>query len=342
MLYRKLTSMYYQDKITTLKDIFDEERITVGHDFLAVGNRAFPVVNDVIILVPPAQYTDFIKKSISKERIPRVCEEKDNEFARDIQFTFGEEWKSYSSILPEHEKEFCQYFDIVNPDTLNKLRVCDLGCGMGRWSYFLKAIASEIILVDFSDSIFIARKNLAGAGNCFFFMCDLKKLPFRDDFADFLFSLGVLHHLPANCLDEVRSLKRFARTLHVFLYYSLDNRPFYFRFALNMVTAARKKLCRIENRYFRKGFSLAGAYLLYMPLILLGHMLKPFKLSRYVPLYEFYHAKSAKRIEQDVYDRFFTAIEQRVSKKDILTLEDSFSEVKISDNLPYWHFVCKR
>jgi SAM-dependent methyltransferase len=220
--------------------------------------------------------------------------------------------------------------------------VCDLGCGIGRWSYFLKDAAREMMLVDFSNAIFVARQNLSSAPNALFFMGDIKKLPFADNFCDFLFSLGVLHHLPSDCLNETRALRRYSPRLLVFLYYALDNRPFYFRAILKIVTILRQILCRIHRPSIRKMIAVLGALLIYKPLVLLGTILKPFEGSRFVPLYEFYHDKSLKRIEQDVYDRFFTRIEQRVSRKDILTLTDCFSKVTVSEKIPYWHFTCDR
>ena len=60
------------------------------------------------------------------------------------------------------------------------------------------------------------------------------------------------------------------------------------------------------------------------------------------PLYESYHGKTLERIRQDVYDRFFTRIEQRFTKKEIMTLKDAFSNVIVSNQLPYWHFLLKR
>ena len=78
-----------------------------------------------------------------------------------------------------------------------------------------------------------------------------------------------------------------------------------------------------------------------MPFIYLGKILKPFGLSNYAPLYEIYNGKSIQRIKQDVYDRFFTRIEQRVTKKQIMTLNDSFQKITVSDHLPYWHFKCE-
>ena len=333
--------MYYKNKLDTLKDIFGTERLHLKEDMLLVDDRAYPIVNDVIILSPSEKQSDLVKNRLDQSPFGGA-NEKSKPFAEDIQYTFGQEWKRYDKILPEHREEFSQYFDIVDLKGLGGMRVCDLGCGNGRWSYFLKDAAKEIILVDFSDAIFTARKNLSGADNCLFFMCDLKDLPFKDDFAGFLFCLGVLHHLPTPCLDEVRNIKRLASTLLIYLYYSLDNRPSYFRTILKAVTFFRARLCKIRSPFFRKALSISATLFIYIPLILAGHLLSLFGLGRFVPLYEAYRHKSVGRIQQDAYDRFFTRIEQRVSREDILGLKDAFAEIVVSDKEPYWHFLCKR
>jgi hypothetical protein len=98
----------------------------------------------------------------------------------------------------------------------------------------------------------------------------------------------------------------------------------------------------VRSQAARKFISLMGAYFIYLPLVIVGKLLRPFNLSTHVPLYDFYHDKSMKRIEQDVYDRFFTRIEQRVSRKEIEALRNTFSNVTVSDRLPYWHFLCTR
>ncbi|MBI4401218.1 MAG: class I SAM-dependent methyltransferase [Nitrospirae bacterium] len=332
--------MYYEDKIQTLKSMFGVKDIALQSDSLTVGQERFPILHDVIILSDPTHYTGFVKAALRARTEGRPHDR--TGFAEDIQFTFGEEWKAYSEILPEHQQELAQYFDLVDLNSFRHARVCDLGCGNGRWSYLLKDRCRELILVDFSDAIFLARKNLALAPNCLFFMGDLQALPFKKDFCDFVFCLGVLHHLPLPCLEAVRRLREFAPRLLVFLYYALDNRPVYFRVLLKTVTLIRRILCRIRHPELRKLVARAGALVLYRPLIGVGKVLRPFKLSRYVPLYEFYHTKSLRRIEQDVYDRFFTRIEQRVSRNQIRELGDTFAQVIVSDNIPYWHFLCVR
>ena len=172
-------------------------------------------------------------------------------------------------------------------------------------------------------------------------MGDLKKLPFRDSFADFLFCLGVIHHLPTYARDEVRSLKKYAPTLLIYLYHALDNRPFYFRILLGLVTPIRALVSKIRNQYFRKLFVEITAVAVHLPLVYVGKILKGLGLSHMVPLSDGYDGKSIHRIQQDVYDRFFTRIEQRFTKAQILGLENTFDKITVSENLPYWHFKCE-
>ena len=335
-----IDAMYYSNKLDILMDIFGTENIKVEKECLTVNDKIYPIIEDVIILLEPAQYPESLLKRIQMNK--SIIPSSDKEFAEDIQFTFGEEWQEFSEIMPEHEKEFTQYFDLINLSGLENKRICDLGCGIGRWDYYLKDQCKELILVDFSEAVFVARNNLKDAENILYFMGDLRRLPFRDDFVDFLFCIGVLHHLPCSALEEVRSLKKYTSQILIYLYYALDNRPFYFRVLFMFVTKLRMRTASVRNSHFRNLFSWAGAIFIYYPFIILGSILSPLGRSHLIPLYESYHGKTLKRIRQDVYDRFFTRIEQRFTKKEIMTLKDTFSNVIVSDQLPYWHFLVKR
>ncbi len=332
--------MYYADKTESLREIFGAGSVKVERDWIVIDGASYPVLNDVIVLSRPGKQSPYVREALGTGSVEETSGMPER-FAEDVQYSFGQEWKSYGDILKEHGEEFRRYFDIVDMDALKGRRLCDLGCGNGRWSYYLKYTAREIVLVDFSDAIFKARENLAGASNCLFFMCDIKDLPFKDGFADFLFCLGVLHHMPSPCLEEVRKLRRSAPELLVYLYYSLEDAPAYFRAVFNAVDALRRAVCRIRSGVFRKAFSFFAAAAFYMPLIILGRALDMFRLGKYIPLYRGYKGKSLGRIQQDAYDRFFTPIEQRVSREEIMELKDTFREVIISDGLPYWHFLCK-
>ena len=331
--------MYYGGKTDRLKDIFGK-KIILDRDRLMVGDCSYPIIDDVIILLEPSRYPDSVKQRVDSRKDGLKGESSD--FASDIQFTFSREWQAFPHIIPEHEREFHHYFDLINLEDMKDLRVCDLGCGIGRWSHFLQARCRELILLDFSEAIFIARRNLAHADNALFFMGDLKRLPFRRDFADFLFSLGVLHHLPTPALDEVRALKKCAPRLLIYLYYALDNRPFYFRILFHVIDILRRTVSSYRNPYFRFFFAWIFTLAVYKPMVFMGSLVRPLGFENRIPLYETYHCKGLQRIRQDVYDRFFTTIEQRFSREQIMMLEDTFSRVDVSEGPPYWHFVCER
>lgn len=331
---------YYAGKVESLKAVLGAVEVRVEPGRIVVDGRPYPVVDDVIVMLDPSRLPARLRAMLPGDDARGDAAAAP--FAGDIQHTFGEEWSRFPEILPEHEREFRAYFDLVDLDALAGARVCDLGCGIGRWSHFLAGRCRELVLADFSEAIFVARRNLAGCPDALFFMADIADLPFRDDAFDFLFCLGVLHHLPVDALDAVRSLRRLSPRLLVFLYYALDNRPAAWRALLAAVTGMRRALSSLRSPALRSAATWALTLGLYLPMIGLGHLARPFGAQRHVPLFEFYRGKSLLRIRQDVYDRFFTRIEQRVTRAGIAGLSDSFSSVTVSDAPPYWHFECRR
>lgn len=330
---------YYEHKIEKIKEIFGVTNLILTNDSVRVGSVVYPIVDDVIILLHPAQFPRELAQRLAGWT---AVEPPPDAVEKDIQETFGAEWDDFPEILPEHELEFEQYFDMVDIDQLRDKTVCDLGCGIGRWSHFLSGRVRDLVLVDFSQAIFVARRNLAAADNVIFFMGDIRHLPFRDDFADFLICLGVLHHLSGSALEEVRRVGRYAPRMLIYLYSALDARPSYYRLLLAPVNLVRRIVWRVRNPVFRSGFTWVGTFGLYFPLIWFGKALRPFGLANRIPLYDFYHDKSVKRIRQDVYDRFFTRIERRYSRAQIMTLTDTFQKITISQSIPYWHFLSVR
>jgi SAM-dependent methyltransferase len=322
---------YYDDKVADLRRLFGTEDVIVGNTELRIAKRAYEVVDDVIVLLPP-------------ERRPGSWTDPpaDDDGAAAVQQTFGREWMAFDRILPEHQREFERYFDLIDLTALANSLVADLGCGIGRYSYFLAASCRRLVLVDFSEAIFVARRNMAHLPSPIFIMGDVTRLPWADDAVDFAFSLGVLHHLQIDALESVRSLRRLTPHLLVYLYYALDNRPAHFRLLLQAVTGVRRRTARLRNERVRQGLTALIAAGVYRPLVALGRLARPLGLDRAVPLAETYAEMSMARIRQDVYDRFFTPIEQRVSRRQIEGLVGDFATVTVSDFAPYWHFDCRR
>ena len=256
--------------------------------------------------------------------------------------SFSEEWQTYGALLPEHDEEFAAYFDVVDLASLSDSLVLDLGCGSGRWGAKIAPHCHAVVLVDFSDAIFVARDNLRDVDNAIFFRGDVTQLPFVDDCVDFLFSLGVLHHLDRPCLPIARDLMRLGPKGLFYLYYALDNRPAYYRRLLVGVTASRRALGRVQSKKARRRISRALAWGLYRPMVGVGEVAAKAGVKSPVPLFESYRGKSIDRIEQDAYDRFFTSIEQRVSREQIQRAFSPPYSVRFSEQEPFWHFLVSR
>ncbi len=218
-------SSYYNDKLDSLHEIFPGSDIRPESDSLHVDEKVYPIIDDVIILLDPEYYPEYVKARLSDHNNSEQIRNTASPFSESVQFTFGAEWTRFSEIWPEYDRVFNEYFDIVSMESLRNKRVCDLGCGTGRWAYFLtrRVPVRELVMVDFSEAIFVARNNLRNMNNALFFMGDVQRLPFKEDFADFLYCLGVLLTLPTDQLHEVRNLKKYAKELLIYLYYDLEN-----------------------------------------------------------------------------------------------------------------------
>lgn len=299
--------------------------VEVTQEELAIGGHTYRIHDGVVILDGAS-----------------VRRESSWGTADDVRRSFSAEWETYAELQPEHRREFDAYFDVVDLDSLADDVAIDLGCGSGRWSHFLAPHCRAVVLVDFSDAIFVARRNLAGADNAILFRGDVMQLPFVDNCVDFLFSLGVLHHLDRPCLPAARDLMRLGPEGLFYLYYALDNRPTYYRRLLTGVTASRRALGRVQSERARRRISRALAWGVYRPMVGVGEVAAKVGVKAPVPLYESYRGKSVDRIEQDAYDRFFTSIEQRVSRQQIQQAFPPPCSVRFSEHEPFWHFLVGR
>jgi ubiquinone/menaquinone biosynthesis C-methylase UbiE len=215
---------------------------------------------------------------------------------------------------------FDNYFNIFPWDKLKNDAVgFDLGCGSGRWAKFVAPRVGKLYLFDPSeDALNVARRNLSGSDNCEFALAGAGDIPLTDESCDFGYSLGVLHHIPdteAGLREAVSKLKRGAPFL-VYLYYSFDNRPAWFRAIWQASNALRGVVCRLPHgpRYV---VSQVFAALFYWPLARtarlfekLGFNVASFPLSQY-------RNNSFYVMRNDALDRFGTRLEKRFSQEEI-------------------------
>src|SRR5215203_5453592 len=92
---------------------------------------------------------------------------------KDVVAGFGDEWSRFDqSALDESElrQMFENYFNIFPWAELPQGSVgFDLGCGSGRWAKLVAPRVGHLHLIDPSEAIEVAKRNLTAFSNCSFY-----------------------------------------------------------------------------------------------------------------------------------------------------------------------------
>ena len=263
---------------------------------------------------------------------------------------FGEEWNLYQYSNNDEENKFIfdQYFDIFpwHHKNLSEFNCLDLGSGTGRWSKILSTKVKSITLLDPSDkALNIAKKNLKGKSNVIFINKKFDDVILEDESFDFIFSLGVLHHMDNISLQFKKInkiLKKDGLTL-IYLYYRFDNKSLIFKFIWKISDFLRIIICKLPFK-LKSLICNFIATTVYFPLSYLYKILKYFKINvQGFPL-SFYTDKSFYIMRTDALDRFGTKVENRFLKSEIekLLIDNGFKDIIFSPKEPFWHVIAKK
>ena len=264
--------------------------------------------------------------------------------------SFGEEWNAFHGFN-EKDLQYTgdMYFDIVTDEMLNDQdMVIDIGCGSGRWIKYLEGRYKKIVGLDPSEAIFAADKLVGKNESVELVRSSTDHIPYPDEYFDFAYSLGVLHHIPDTekaLSDCVRKVKKGGYFL-VYLYYEFENRPFYFKIFYWASNLLRKVISKFPVK-IKKWVCDFLAVILYMPFILLCRFLRfigvPEKFRFHIPL-QAYEKQSFYIIRNDSLDRFGTPLEQRFSQKQIQAMmeKSGLRDIVFSEKIPYWHAVGRK
>ncbi len=145
---------------------------------------------------------------------------------------FGHSWDIFSEILPVHEEQFLRWTTGLEKTDWAGKQFLDVGCGIGRNSYWpLTYGAAGCLSIDIDDrTLAAARSNLADYDNATVDNRSAYEINEADRF-DIAFSIGVIHHLddqPAAVRQMVNAVKP-GGTVLVWLY-GYENNEWLVRF----------------------------------------------------------------------------------------------------------------
>ncbi|HKW94468.1 MAG TPA: class I SAM-dependent methyltransferase [Methylomirabilota bacterium] len=119
---------------------------------------------------------------------------------------FGFEWDRYSEMRPEYEEQFRRWTLHLERGDWTGRAFLDVGCGMGRNSYWPMVYgAARGVAIDVDPrSVAAARWTLAPFSKATVLLASGYDIPFRNAF-DIVFSIGVVHHVesPEKVLAEM-------------------------------------------------------------------------------------------------------------------------------------------
>ena len=259
---------------------------------------------------------------------------------------FGDEWERFDQSQlseDEHQDLFNRYFSIFPWGELpENSSGFDMGCGSGRWAKLLAPRVGTLHCIDPSSALDVARRNLADEPNCHFHAKGVAEEILPRGSQDFGVSLGVLHHVPDTAVGIkacVNMLKPGAPFL-LYLYYALENRPFWFRSIWAASNVFRLIISKLPHK-LRYVVSQVIAVFTYWPLARLAYLFESWGASKsFVDAFPLsnYRALSFYTMRTDALDRFGTRLEQRFTKKQIkIMMQDAgLRKISFSEENPYW------
>ena len=179
-----------------------ERQIRSGRIFTPDGEE-YPVIRGVprmltgsLLVQTMQRYPEFITSYGSRFTSLGSTEAADA-LKVDTMESFGVQWNLFPDMLEEWKQNFREYLaPMANPEDLHGKRVLDCGCGFGRHLYQAADFGARMVVgVDLSHAVDAAVINVSRFENAHVVQGDIYRLPVAAEF-DFVYSLGVLQHLP--------------------------------------------------------------------------------------------------------------------------------------------------
>jgi SAM-dependent methyltransferase len=254
--------------------------------------------------------------------VPRFVREPTDALSERTRASFGYEWTHFSEWKDSGEQNFLDYFRGIEHAHLRDARVLDAGCGMGRHARQIAERCRIVVAVDFSAAIESARENVRICSNVQCVQADLTELPFADNAFDYVYSIGVLHHIRGTA-DILASLARKARPggrVRVYLYWK---RHGWIGAVLALVSAVRKVTVRLPFGLLRVGCAVLSVGL-FAGVVLPYRLMDRMGARRHQrwPLY-IYARYPFRVLYNDQFDRFSAPLEQRFDEGEVRAMMEA-------------------
>jgi SAM-dependent methyltransferase len=275
----------------------------------------FPIRGGIPRLLPP-------ELSAEKQRTARA---------------FGWEWRHFVEMHDAYEEQFMDWLWPLERDFFKDKVVLDAGCGIGRHMFFAAEFgARDVIGMDLSDAVETAYRNTGHLANAHVIQADIYHPPFRRDGEggpfDFIYSVGVLHHLPdpRGGFDSLLGFVRPQGSIFAWVYGYEDN-----AFVHNVITPVRRLVTsRLPPAVVAK-LAWPPALLLQVLVRSLYRPLRGKRLFRLLPMRDYLYSVSFYTFRQNysiVFDHLIppTAFYLRREELEAWFTEAGLAEVEIS------------
>src|SRR6185295_17048420 len=185
--------------------------------------------------------------------------------------------------------------------------------------YYATKYGAEVWAIDLGPAVEVASRNTASVGQAQVVQADLHKPPFALESFDFIYSIGVLHHLP-DPEPAFRNLLRFLKPggeIQIYLYWKPERQPIK-SLLLSGVTAARQVTTRMPHSavYALAYPSAMAAFLLFVWPYRMMKQVGLKSLAEDLPMKQ-YASFPFRVCVNDQLDRFSAPIENRYTRQDV-------------------------
>lgn len=250
--------------------------------------------------------------------VPRLVEDRLRSVTARTRRQYDFTWRRFGQreIAEGWEKDSQTYLSLIPPEVLRGPGAVGLeaGCGGGADLLRVAERGAEIIGIDLSAGVDSAHRVTRHLPNVHVVQADVTALPFRPGHFDFVYSFGVLHHLP----EPARGFRALARVLKpgapltTYLYEDFADRSAADRAALALIRGIRTVTSRLPAPLLY-GLCWAGVPPTWLFFSLPAYVLRD-RAPAIAGRLPFRHTRRWPVLASDLFDRFAPPVEWRYSR----------------------------